>query len=493
MFGATGDLAARKLFPSIFALFRAQLLPTEFLILGLGRRDKDDRKFREDIRPSLTAASKEAMSSEVDAFLDRIVYHRTNFTTADEFSALGRRLRELEKNQGLPGNRLFYLATDPEFFVEIVAGLAKNGLTQTDEDQWARTIVEKPFGRDLASALELDRRLLEYLKPEQVYRIDHYLGKDTVQNLVGFRFGNAIFEPLFNRQFVDHVQITAAETVGMEGRRGTFYDRAGALRDVVQNHLLQLLALVAMEPPATLMARDMKDAKLQVLRNLEPVVGDSVRKRVVRGQYTKGSMGGAEVRGYRDEEGVARDSATETFVALRTGVENWRWAGVPFLLRTGKRMARRVTEVAVHFKQPPQKLFRTVECAGDFCDLSEARANVLSFRIQPGEGVALHFSAKRPGMSLDLEPRHLSFDYVGAYGAPLPEAYERLIFDALRGDPTLFMRVDELEAAWGFVTAILEAWEALGPADLANYPAGSWGPSQADDLARDCDSGWRRP
>jgi glucose-6-phosphate 1-dehydrogenase len=282
MFGATGDLAGRKLFPAVFALARGQFLPGRFIVVGIGRRGKDDSAFREDVRRSLAAAHPDAPREDVDDFQGRVFYHRADFTTAGAMTGLGKRLGELEGQHALAGNRLFYLATDPEFFVPLVSGLAGNGLTCAGEDRWARVVIEKPFGRDLASALELDRRMLEHLRPEQVYRIDHYLGKDTVQNLLGFRFGNAVFEPLFNRQYVDHVQITAAETVGMEGRRGAFYEHAGALRDVVQNHLLQLLALVAMEPPATLTARDVKDAKLQVLRNLDPLAGDAVRRRVVR-------------------------------------------------------------------------------------------------------------------------------------------------------------------------------------------------------------------
>ena len=494
LFGATGDLAARKLLPALAGLLKSRYLPHEFAVVGIGRRDKSDQAFREDAQNDLAKYCKDASADDVADFLSHVFYQRSDFTSSEGMKGLSGRVHDLERQRNLPGNRLFYLATDPQFFCSVVESLARVGLVRREEDRsWARVVIEKPFGHDLTSAVALDRNLLRFLRPDQIYRIDHYLGKETVQNLLAFRFGNAIFEPLFNRNLVDHVQITVAETVGMEGRRGALYEHVGALRDVVQNHLLQLLALVAMEPPATLTARDVKDAKLQVLRNLVPLTGEAVARWVVRAQYASGSVGGTSVRGYREEEGVARDSITETYVALRVGVESWRWAGVPFLLRTGKCMPRRGTEVAIHFKKPPLKLFRTVECEGDFCDLTEARDNVLSFRIQPGEGVALDFSAKRPGMSLDLAPVRLSFDYTQLCNRPLPEAYERLIYDVLRGDPTLFMRSDELEAAWGLVTPILKTWAARGPSDLTSYPAGSWGPAEADELAQGCEGGWRRP
>jgi glucose-6-phosphate 1-dehydrogenase len=334
---------------------------------------------------------------------------------------------------------------------------------------------------------------LHYLRQDQIYRIDHYLGKETVQNLLAFRFGNAIFEPLFNRQYIDHIQITVAETVGMEARRGAFYDHAGALRDIVQNHLLQLLALVAMDPPATLKACDVSDAKLKVLRNLVPLRGSEVARRVVRGQYGAGTVEGRTARAYRDEKAIAPVSDTETYVALRAEVENWRWAGVPFLLRTGKRLPRRATEIAIQFKLPPLRLFRTVECEGDFCDLTDSQPDVLAFRIQPDEGISLSFSAKQPGMHLNLHPVRFEFDYGRSFHQPLPEAYERLLLDALRGDATLFMRSNELEAAWEFVTPILEAWRDAPKPEFPNYAAGTWGPAEANRLADGCPGGWRHP
>ena len=484
LFGATGDLAGRKLLPALSGLLQNGYLPEEFAIVGIGRRDKTDQSFRDDVRNDLAKFRKSASAADATNFLGHVFYQRTDFTTPEGMNGLVQRLRDLERERHLPGNRLFYLATDPEFFCPIVEGLAGGGLIRREQDRpWARVVIEKPFGRDLASAVALDRDLLRFLRPDQIYRIDHYLGKDTVQNLLAFRFGNAIFEPLFNRQHVDHVQITVAETVGMEGRRGAFYDHAGALRDVVQNHMLQLLALVAMDPPATLKSADISDAKLKVLRNLAPLRGAEVSRQVVRGQYGAGTVDGQPVRAYRDEEAVDRASNTETFVAVRAAVESWRWAGVPFFLRTGKRLPRRVTEIAVQFRLPPLQLFRTVECVGDFCDLREAQPGVLVFRIQPNEGISLSFSAKRPGMQVDLHPVRFEFNYGDSFHTELPEAYERLLLDSLRGDATLFMRSDELEAAWEFVTPILDAWQRHGSAadcELRCWYVGPGGGGPAD-------------
>ncbi len=493
LFGATGDLAGRKLLPALSSLMDSEYLPADFAIVAIGRRDKTDDIFRDDTRKDLAEFRKNVPEEDVQNFLKHVYYQRTDFTTADGMHALARRLQDIERELKLPGNRMFYLATDPEFFRPIVEGLAAAGLVKREESNaWARVVIEKPFGHDLASAVALDHDLLRHLRPDQIYRIDHYLGKETVQNLLAFRFGNSIFEPLFNREYVDHVQITVAETVGMEGRRGAFYDNAGALRDVVQNHMLQLLALVAMDPPATLKSGDISDAKLKVLRNLAPLRGADVARHVVRGQYGAGMLNGQACKAYRDEEAIEPGSNTETYVALRASVESWRWAGVPFLLRTGKRLPRRVTEIAVQFKLPPMQFFRTVECEGDVCDLREAKPSVLLFRIQPNEGISLSFSAKRPGMQLDLHPVQFDFDFGTSFKVELPEAYERLLLDSLRGDATLFMRSDELEAAWEFVTPILEAWQSSLAPQFPNYAAGTWGPKEADRLVEDC-GGWRRP
>src|SRR5438874_6144932 len=473
IFGATGDLAGRKLLPALANLGRGRYLPREFVIIGVGRRDKTDEAFRDDMRAAV------GYPNHDDDFLTHVFYQRADFTEADGIRGLGRRVAQLESERRLPSNRLFYLATDPEYFGPIVDELTGAGLLRRERQRpWGRVVIEKPYGYDLEGTRSLDRRILSVLRPDQVYRIDHYLGKETVQNLLAFRFGNAIFEPLFNREYVDHVQITVAETVGMEGRRGAYYDHAGALRDVVQNHMLQLLALIAMSPPTTLRVDDISNAKLDVLRNLVPLRGPDVERQVVRGQYGPGMVESRPVRAYRREEAISRDTSTETYVALRAEVDNWRWSGVPFLLRTGKRLPRRVTEIAVQFKLPPLQLFQTVECDGDFCDLTDAQPATVAFRIRPDEGIGLAFSAKRPGMQFDLHPARFEFDYGTSFHQPLPEAYERLLLDALRGDATLFMRSDDLEAAWEFVTPILEAWRGGPRPGCPNYPAGTWGPAE---------------
>ncbi|MBA4190954.1 MAG: glucose-6-phosphate dehydrogenase [Planctomycetaceae bacterium] len=503
IFGATGDLTGSKLLPALFRLWRGNYFAEPFAIVGVGRRDKNDAQFRNELRAATEAhdSGQPAADESWARFAASIFYHRADFNRAESYPPLTDRLRSLESQSGLGGNRLFYLATEPDYFPQIVEQLAAAGLLPRDSDTpRTRVVIEKPFGKDLASARALDQHVLRFLREEQVFRIDHYLGKETVQNLLAFRFGNGIFEPLFNRRYVDHVQITMAEADGMAGRRGAYYDRAGALRDVVQNHLLQLLTLVAMEPPASLAADDIRAEKVKVLRNLVPIREADV----VRGQYGPGLVGGLPIRGYREEEAVAADSATETFVALRAEVDNWRWAGVPFLLRAGKRLPRRVTEVAIEFKRAPTGLFTAPVRGGGLCDRgcdcgatceccnAGNQTNTLVFRIQPDEGISLSFAAKRPGMRLVLGPVEMAFGYAGSFDEPVPEAYERLLLDALRGDPTLFLRSDEVTAAWAFVDPIVAAWKNGSPA-FPNYAAGTWGPAEADRLVSGCRAGWREP
>lgn len=493
IFGATGDLTARKLLPALYGLWRRQFLPEDFAVIAVGRREKTDEGFRVDVRNAVSAFRDDlpATAEAWKSFLAHFSYHEADLAGTDGLRSLAGRVQALERATRLPGNRVFYLAVAPHFFAPTIAALDEAGLVRRNvERPWARVVIEKPFGHDLASARELDRYIETFLRPDQVYRIDHYLGKETVQNLLAVRFGNSVFEPLFRRELVEFIQITVSETAGMEGRRGAYYDRAGALRDMLQNHLLQLLALVTMDPPATLTAGDISDAKLKVLRTLVPPTGAEVERQVVRGQYGPGVVDGRAVRGYREEEGVSPNSSTETFVALRAEIASWRWAGVPLLLRTGKRLARRATEIEVQFKLPPLQLFQTVECEGDLCIESPGQPATLQFRIQPNEGISLSFSAKRPGMLMDLEPVCFDFNYQ-RLGRELPEAYERLLLDALRGDATLFPRSDELEASWKFVAPILEAWAAGPPPKFPNYAAGSWGPPEAQRLAEGRLGGWK--
>ncbi len=483
IFGATGDLAGRKLIPAIYNLWVAGFLPKRLAVVGVARRAKKDNEFRAEMCEALKRHSRtgHGESDSCDPFVGNLYYHQTDFAQGTDFSFLKRRLEEIEKTQGFPGRRLYYLAVSPDFFAPIVECLGTAGLiTPYGSEPWTRVVVEKPFGRDLASAQALNTRLLQVLAEEQIYRIDHYLGKETVQNIFAFRFGNAIFEPLFNQHYVDHVQITVAETVGMEQRRGAFYDQTGALRDVIQNHALQLLCLAAMEPPARFNAVDIRNEKVKVLQSVMLPLDDELSTWCVRGQYAEGSG----IRGYLSEDGVAPDSTTETYAALRLYVDNWRWAGVPFFIRTGKALKRRVTEIAVQFKPVPTFCFRDRGL-----DLPES--NVLVFRIQPDEAISLTFNSKPPGMALRLQNVPMDFSYHGTFQADLPEAYERLLLDALRGDSTLFMRADEIESAWRICTTVLDKWRTATPPLL--YRPGTWGPAEAERLFSNHGGRWRSP
>ena len=433
LFGATGDLAGRKLLPALANLMKNRYLPEEFAIVGTGRRDKTDQAFRDEVQKELAEFRKNGQPDQIAGFLPHVFYQRADVSTVAGMKELAERLPRLEKERGLPGNRLFYLATDPEFFGRIVEGLAGDGMIHREQDRpWARVVIEKPFGHDLASALALDRDLLRFLRPDQIYRIDHYLGKETVQNLLAFRFGNAIFEPLFNREHVDHVQITVAETVGMEGQaRRVLRSCRGAARRRAKSHAAT--AGPGGHGPAgdaqvgrhqRCQAQGASQSGAAAWRRRRPIRG----ARAIHGRDDRRSTRCAAIA--RRKRSIP-SSNTETFVAMRAAVESWRWAGVPFFLRTGKRLPRRVTEIAVQFKLPPMQLFRTVECAGDFCDLREAKPSVLVFRIQPDEGISLSFSAKRPGMQLDLHPVEFEFDYGNSFHAELPEAYERLLLDCV--------------------------------------------------------------
>ena len=490
--GASGDLTRRKLVPALFALSESGLLPEAFRIVAFARRDYSSEVFRDMMRAALREHSRVLVrDNRLNDFVSRIDYHRGLLDQLDSYVELQTNLQD----ERYPDNRLFYLATRPKLFGPCVRFLTESGLAVKGAHQpWQRVVVEKPFGRDLPSAQQLNLDLLTCLDEHQLFRIDHYLGKETVQNLLSFRFANSVFEALFNNQHVDHVQITAAETVGMPSGRGAYYDASGAMRDMVENHLMQILCMVAMEAPSSLTAAAIQDEKVKVLQSVATWTEEDVHAHTVRAQYLEGSVAGSQVPGYREEDRVPPDSETEAYVAMRLAINNWRWAGVPFFLRTGKRLASRVTEIAVCFKRPPLNMFQTVECEGDVCDLTDGQPNVLVFRIQPHESISLHFSSKRPVMSFVVENVYMDFSWQEAWHKPLPEAYERLLLDVMLGDASLFPRSDQVEESWRIVQPMLDAWKKGGDQPMCTYPAGSWGPKEAEALLSDTAlHGWRRP
>jgi glucose-6-phosphate 1-dehydrogenase len=478
VFGASGDLAHRKLIPSFFGLECEGLLPEHARVIGFARSDKSDEHFRAGLRQAarLRCGDKELDEASWQRFASRLHYHRGSYDRVEDFRSLRRRVEEMASQASAPANRLFYLATPPEAFVPIVRCLKEAHLAggQGGASPWSRIVIEKPFGRDLASAAALNEEVRAAFAEEQIFRIDHYLGKETVQNLLVLRFANSIFEPIWHQKYVDHVQITVSETLGVEGRGG-YYDRAGAIRDIVQSHMMHLLCLVAMEPPVSLDADAIRDEKVKVLRALRPMSPQCAAGGVVRGQYAAGEVEGRQVPAYRELPDVAGDSTTETYVAFKAFVDNWRWSGVPFFLRTGKRLAARRTEVSIHFKSVPRVLFSAPP-------MGPLAPNVLAIRVQPDEGISMEFQVKVPGAAMRIQPLKMDFGYAGAFGSAPPEAYQRLLLDAALGDATLFTRNDEVEAAWRFITPILEGCATQSPDCLATYPAGSWGPKEADDL-----------
>jgi glucose-6-phosphate 1-dehydrogenase len=492
IFGATGDLTRRKLLPALYRLTQQRLVPNEFVILGTGRQAQSDEEFRELMKAAVAEFGTEETLDETtwQSFAKHLFYVGGDFNDTALYPQLKTRLETLDTEFDTQGNRIFYLATAPDFFGPIarqlgVAGIAKPvkaPRTAARTKAWTRIIVEKPFGHDLESARLLNKTLGSVFDESQIYRIDHYLGKETVQNLLVFRFANSIFEPLWNRQYIDHVQITNAETIGVEGR-GAYYEKAGALRDMIQNHVFQVTSLIAMEPPASLSANGVRDEKIKAMQAVRPLPADQIAAFAVRGQYGPGTVLGDTVVGYREEPGVAPESATETFAALKLYLDDWRWSGVPFYLRSGKHLQKHVTEIAIQFKEVPQRLFTNAD--------SPLQPNVLVIRIQPNEGISLRFAAKLPGQAMRIRSVNMDFRYGSSFGGKPPEAYERLLLDCMLGDSTLYARRDMVERGWEIVTPILEAWKQPAP-DFPNYEAGSWGPQAAFELIERDGREWRK-
>ncbi len=488
IFGASGDLTKRKLIPAILDLARQNLLSPHFTIVGVSRTPMTNEHFRAYLLEAMKEFGllQEDEQSLWDSFARGICYHSMDPENSAAFAELKRVLEEITTARSVPGNFLFYLATPPQLYETIVNNLGsctlQHGLAT---GEWVRIIIEKPYGSDLASARSLNNAVLRVFTEDQVYRIDHYLGKETVQNLLVFRFANGIFEPIWNRNYVDHVQITAAETVGVENRGG-YYDHAGAMRDMVQNHMMQLLAHTAMEPPVLFDAQQVRDEKHKVLQAIKPITPDEVHHCTVRGQYVAGSIGGKQVSGYRKEKNVAPDSTTETYVAIEFQIENWRWAGVPFYLRSGKRLPKRATEIAIQFKKTPHHLFTALSSDG-------LDQNNIVIRIQPDEGISLKFSSKIPGSTTRMRPVTMDFRYGSSFGGMLADAYTRLILDCMLGDATLYARGDSVDVAWSLITPIHEGWASNKQARIAEYAAGTWGPKEADALLASDGRLWRLP
>ena len=485
IFGATGDLTKRKLIPALCNLAQDKLLPDQFAIVGFATNDYTTESFRKMLGEEIPKYAPTPVDLKFwDGIAERIYYVRGDFQDAEAYKRLKDQVDQADKLHNTLANRFFYLAVAPRFFSPIAKKLGACGLTKEENGHWARVIVEKPFGHDLESAKQLNQDLKQVLAENQIYRIDHYLGKETVQNVMVFRFSNNIIEPLWNRNYVDHVQITAAETVGVE-HRGGFYETAGALRDMVPNHLFQLLTMTAMEPPISFDADQVRNKQAEVLHAIQPLNPEDVLKNMVRGQYGGGNVDGQRVAGYRSEPDVAHDSNTETFVALKLQIDNWRWAGVPFYLRTGKRLAQRTTEIVIQFRRTPFVLFRNTS-------VKNLETNRLVIHIQPEEGISLSFGAKVPGSVMKLGLVNMDFDYCTYFGLEHSTGYERLLRDCMAGDATLFQRSDMVEAGWNVIQPILDVWHALPARGFPNYAAGSWGPIEADDLLERDGRSWRR-
>jgi len=484
IFGAAGDLTSRKLIPALYNLGKSGHMPKDFAVVGFAVDDLTEDEFCEKVRKDIEQFAPEPIDHELCAWLlSRLRYLRGDFRDRAKYNELKTLLAQLDEQYHTPGNYFYYLATAPQFFAEIIHKLGEASLTCEEPGKWRRVVIEKPFGSDLESARALNRDIAQVLTEKQIYRIDHYLGKETVQNILVFRFSNGIFEPVWNRRYIDHVQITVAEELGVE-RRGGYYDHAGALRDMVPNHILQLVTLTSMEPPISFAADAVRDEQAKILHAIQPSTPEDVLTRAVRGQYDEGMEDGRVVPGYRHEPYVAADSHTETYVALKLMIDNWRWADVPFYIRTGKRMPKRLTEIAIQFRRAPFVLFRDTP-------VEKLSHNLLVMHIQPDEGISLRFGAKVPGPTVHVGSVNMDFKYVDYFGSEPSTGYERLLYDGMIGDATLFQRADMVEAGWNIVSPVIDVWKALPARSFPNYKAGTWGPREADELLKRDGRRWR--